>query len=53
MAFIRAHRWVEQPRSQHLVLVGPVETLDAGILIGLSRFNVINENTVIFTSVRE
>ena len=43
----------EQPSVQNLIPIGPIESLNIGILIRLSWFNVINENTVLLAPIGE
>jgi hypothetical protein len=43
----------EQPSVQNLVPIGPIETLNIGVLIRLSGFNVINENNAVLAPICE
>jgi len=38
---------VEEVQVQHLIPVGPVETLDIGVLIGLSPLDVPDDDAVV------
>lgn len=44
---------LEQPSVQHFISIGSVETRDVGVLVGLSGFNEVDEDTVGRTSFGE